>query len=305
MLAKVLAVLVSPRKKGYTAGLLEHAIEGIRMGNVEVEKIYLPDYALMPCRSCFQCIRDEEHYCVMKDDMGSKGAGRLIPKILGANGMIIADPVYCWNISARAHLFLERLYSLQWSGKISGMPFASISCATNQGMMREAAAQIAKMAFTYKFRYIDGISAHAANYESACKQSYYAGEKLAKAAVEDEKGRKPLSDIEAFKEYSDTLWCPSEHYIDNLTSGGFNWRESLVYRALSEGRFASEEGKSNLEKASAALRELLREMELGSGDKVLETMVKTSAYWTEATWHEYVKSIVNAGKPKVYRPVEE
>ena len=301
-MANVITILSSPRKKGYTAGLLDCAIRGLESFGVEIIKINLPEYVFQPCAGCFSCIGDEKHRCVLKDDMGNKDGG-LVPLLLETNGMIIADPVYGWNMSARAHVFFERLYPQLWSGKLNGMPFASISSATNQGMMREATAQIAKTAFTYKFRYIDGISAHAADYASAQKQAHYAGQKLAVAALEDEKKRVPFTDAQAFALYADSLWPPLENYIDNLTSGSGNWRNSLVYRALSEDVFSSEDGKKNLEKASDILRRLLSDRKSDNDADCMEAIARLSAHWTEATWHEYVKKIVEAKKPKTYRPV--
>lgn len=71
---RILAVQSSPRKQGYTAGLMEKAVQTIKAAGVEVDEVYLADYKLEPCKSCFFCVRDEQHRCPMKDDMGSNGS---------------------------------------------------------------------------------------------------------------------------------------------------------------------------------------------------------------------------------------
>ena len=51
-------------------------------------------------------------------------------RLAAASALLIADPVHNWGPSALCHLFIERSYPFLWSGKLSGMPFASISCAS-------------------------------------------------------------------------------------------------------------------------------------------------------------------------------
>jgi multimeric flavodoxin WrbA len=46
---KVLAIYGSPRRKGNTAALLDHAVQGALEGGAEVEKTYLRDLEISPC----------------------------------------------------------------------------------------------------------------------------------------------------------------------------------------------------------------------------------------------------------------
>jgi multimeric flavodoxin WrbA len=57
-MAKILAILCSGRKKGYTATLLAEAINGAKefSEQVEVELVHLHDYRFGPCTSCFHCM---------------------------------------------------------------------------------------------------------------------------------------------------------------------------------------------------------------------------------------------------------
>jgi len=191
-MAYVLAVLASGRRRGFTAGLLAEAAEGAAsVPGVEVEVVQLTRYRFDACTSCFHCIRDDAHRCSLRDDMGRRGEGALFQKVLRANGLILGDPVHGWGPSARAHVFFERLYPFTWSGELAGMPFASISCASNQGMHRLANQEICKWAFTKALRRVGGLPVHVAYYEEARAQARQLGEPKCATYPQQERGRGP------------------------------------------------------------------------------------------------------------------
>lgn len=303
--AKVLAILTSGRKKGFTSGLLEKAIEGIENKNVEVDFVWLPKFNIKPCISCFNCIRDDNHECTLNDDMGKKGEGTLVKKIKEANAILIADPVYFWGATARVHLFFERLYPFVWSGALNGIPFISISCASNQGMMREATRNLCKWAFQMKMRYIGSLSVHTIYYKEALQQAYSLGEQLAREAQDDVKKRKEMTDKEAFLHYSYTPWKPLQPYLDNLTLGSGSWQESILYKAVLENQLSNKDAYKDLLKALSALRETIFNYDLGEGKEAINKIVETSAYWTSATWKEFLeKKVIGTKKPESYRSLE-
>jgi len=303
--AKILTILTSGRKEGFTSGLLKRAIEGIKSQKVDVDYIWLTRYNIKPCIACFNCIRNDEHLCTQNDDMGKKDGGVLIKKIKEANAILIADPVYFWGATALAHLFFERLYPFLWTGGLNGIPFASISCASNQGMMREATRNLCKWAFQMKMRYIGGLSVHLSYYEEAKKQAYFLGEEIAKEAQNDIVKRKEMTDKETFVHYSYTSWKPLELYLDNLTLGSGSWQESLPFKAMSEKRFSNVDANDALRKAANALREAIYNYDLGEGKEAIEKIVETASYWTSATWKEYLeKKVIGSKKPDAYRSAE-
>jgi multimeric flavodoxin WrbA len=303
--AKVLAVLTSGRKKGFTSGLLEKAIEGIENKNVNVDFVWLPKFNIKPCIACFNCIRDDKHVCTINDDMGKKGEGELFKKVQQANAIFMADPVYFWGATAQAHLFFERLYPFLWTGALNGIPFASISCASNQGMMREATRNLCKWAFQLKMRYVGDLPVHLSYYEEAKKQAYFLGEKIALAAKDDLSERKSMTDREAFLHYSYTPWKPLEPYLDNLTLGSGSYQESMLYKAVSEKRFNNKDAHEDLLKALLALRETIYNYDLGEGKEAIDKIVDAASYWTSATWKEYLeKKIIGSKKPDSYRSLE-
>ncbi len=100
-MARVLGVLGNARKDGYTTEVLSKLLQAAaQVPGVEVECVQLLDYAFGPCRSCYECIRRADHRCILKDDMGQEGAGRLWQKVQAAHAMVWASPVHFWMADA-------------------------------------------------------------------------------------------------------------------------------------------------------------------------------------------------------------
>ena len=307
-MAKILAILCSGRKKGYTATLLAEAINGAKdvSEQVEVELLYLHDYSFSPCTSCFHCIRDTEHKCILDDDFGRNGKGEIFQKIDNANGWIIADPVHVWGPTAMCHLFIERCYPFVWSGKLEGMPIVSISCATNQGMHRLAYAEICKWAFAIGLRYIDGLAVHASHFQESLKEARYLGKKLAESALSDEKdGRKKFTnDEERYFYYMDKPWNGLDPYMDNLSNGSLGGQSSMIEAALKRGVFKKEEAVDLLEKSSTEFKEAVRYYNLKDYENAIKYLVRASSFWTHATWKEFLEEqAIKTSPPNVYRPL--
>jgi multimeric flavodoxin WrbA len=306
-MANVIALLTSARSNGFTSGLLKEAVEAAKkIPNVNVEFINAYAYEFGPCNSCFTCIRHPEDYCSQKDDMGRKGEGELFKKVLSANGLIIAQPVYFWGSAAMTHLFIERLYPFLSHNTLHGLPFASISCASNQGMMHIAENEVARWAFTLKFLYIESLPVHTVYYEEARLHARYIGEKLAKAALKDEEeGRHHLSDEESWFYYMDKPWNALEPYLENLTRGTFRWQDSLIEYGLTQGTITNPESRAMLEEARDALIETINAWNLQDLSKAQKMLLKASALWTHATFKENCNKLgLNVNVPEGYRPLQ-
>jgi len=105
---KVVLLQGSPRKKGNTASLAESLLKGMMNDpELKVERIFLHDMKILPCRGCNKCHKVLEPACVIKDDMSE-----IYPKILDADILIMASPVYWWNISAQLKLAIDRMNAL-------------------------------------------------------------------------------------------------------------------------------------------------------------------------------------------------
>lgn len=303
--AKLLAVQASPRKAGWTARLLDAAVEGAKgVAGVDVEAVWLEDFAFRPCKSCFSCIRSDTHRCVIGDDMG--GNGPLFSKLAEANAVLIATPVFMWGSSAMTRVFLERMYPFIWSGELSGMPFASISCASNSGFQYHASGDIARQVFNYSLKYMGCVSVHASYYDDGLAMARAKGAEMAEAAILDHgEGRKTLTDREKFVIYSEP-WNAFESYLDNLTNGSRASKDSMARKALENETFGRERALEMLKRADKKIQEAFELLEDGKRDAARDALSDGSALWTEATWREFLEEdLIGVKKPEAYRPPPE
>jgi multimeric flavodoxin WrbA len=106
---KVVAVNSSPRKNGNTAALCNHFLDGALAvdGNVETSLFNLYDVEYKGCISCFACKRaNSPSYgkCVRND-----GITEIIEKVLQADAVAFASPIYFGDVNGQMKCFLERL----------------------------------------------------------------------------------------------------------------------------------------------------------------------------------------------------
>jgi len=105
----VLGILGSPRKGGNTELLLDEVLRGAEAEGASVERLRLTDYSITPCRECHGC--DETGQCVILDDMQ-----KIYPKLLDADIVILASPIFFYGISGWAKSLVDRSQAL-WSRK--------------------------------------------------------------------------------------------------------------------------------------------------------------------------------------------
>jgi multimeric flavodoxin WrbA len=102
---KIVAIYGSPRRKGNTAALLKKAIEGARDSGADVEEIVLRDLKISPCLEIYGCLQAGE--CAIKDDFQM-----VRDKILHAQGLILASPVFFYAVSSHTKMLMDRFQSL-------------------------------------------------------------------------------------------------------------------------------------------------------------------------------------------------
>ncbi len=89
--------------------MLNAYLDGIRDADlsVEIEIVHVYDLDYKGCRACYGCKLKTagETQCVVKDD-----AYDVLRKIRSADGLVIASPIYYWDVTAHLRELLERLY---------------------------------------------------------------------------------------------------------------------------------------------------------------------------------------------------
>jgi multimeric flavodoxin WrbA len=106
---KVLGIMGSPRIKGNTDLLLEAALKGAKSQGAEVEKIVVDKLKIAPCKEYLGCFKDGN--CVIRDDMDE-----IYPKLLGADVVVIASPMFFYGVSSQAKALIDRCQAL-WARK--------------------------------------------------------------------------------------------------------------------------------------------------------------------------------------------
>ncbi len=102
---KILALVGSPRRGGNTDFLVDQVLEEAAKLGAQVEKIVLSQYKVNPCRGHDEC--DSFDLCVQRDD-----TPWILDKFCGADGVVLATPVYYYNVSAQLKAFMDRNYFL-------------------------------------------------------------------------------------------------------------------------------------------------------------------------------------------------
>ncbi|MDD5190340.1 MAG: flavodoxin family protein [Dehalococcoidales bacterium] len=106
---KILALVGSPRKNGNTNFLVDQALEEAEKSGADTEKIMLADLSMSPCLGHENCGSFET--CLQKD-----GGTAVLHKFLEADGLILASPVYYYDVTAWMKIFIDRNYFLYRHG---------------------------------------------------------------------------------------------------------------------------------------------------------------------------------------------
>ena len=106
---KVLGIFGSPRRGGNTEILLEEALKGAEKEGAKIERLFLSDFTLTPCKECHGC--DRSGNCVILDDMQ-----KIYPKLLEADIVILASPIFFYGVTAWAKALIDRSQAF-WARK--------------------------------------------------------------------------------------------------------------------------------------------------------------------------------------------
>ena len=98
---KVLILSGSPRRGGNSDVLCDEFAKGALEAGHEVEKIRVAEKKIAYCTGCYAC--KETGVCAIKDDMAE-----IIPKIIAADVLVLASPVYFYSIDAQLKALIDR-----------------------------------------------------------------------------------------------------------------------------------------------------------------------------------------------------
>jgi multimeric flavodoxin WrbA len=101
---KVVAFNGSPRKEGNTYHLIQRVFQELQVAGIETEYIQIGGKPLRGCIACMKCVENKDKKCTLPDD----GLNGYIEKMEGAEGIILASPVYFSNVTSETKAFIDR-----------------------------------------------------------------------------------------------------------------------------------------------------------------------------------------------------
>ncbi|MBL4930986.1 flavodoxin family protein [Clostridium paridis] len=142
---RIVVIISSARKNGNTATIVK-SIENETVQyaknlsvNLDIEWINLFDYELQLCRGCRICFNKGEAYCPLKD-----GLLNIRDKMIKADGVIFASPVYVEDVNGTMKNFIDRMAFIchrpAFSGKKSIIITTSGGGATSHAIRTISAA---------------------------------------------------------------------------------------------------------------------------------------------------------------------
>ncbi|MBW1642382.1 MAG: flavodoxin family protein [Deltaproteobacteria bacterium] len=154
---KILGIVGTPIKDGNCQYLLKEALDAAEgLGRVETELVHIKDYNIEYCIGCDKCLRRvhklqkevgfhvipvpvKDYNCTIKDDMEI-----IHKKILGADGIILAAPVYIGTIPGQVKTFIDRCRTFVHDYRLNGKVAAPMTVA----FFRNAGSDTALQAMT-------------------------------------------------------------------------------------------------------------------------------------------------------------
>ncbi len=115
-MVQVLGICSSPVKDSNTECILKETLDSVKADDVHTKLVTLKGKTIQDCVQCNWCLLKQEKgkYCSIEDDMGE-----LYPKIIAADGLLLATPVYLARLSGLMAAMLDRMRALDYGKRMS------------------------------------------------------------------------------------------------------------------------------------------------------------------------------------------
>lgn len=105
---KIVVLNGSPRRKGNTSALVRAFTEGAESAGNTVTEFFLDGMDIHGCKGCFGGHSSRECPCVQKD-----GMAQIYPAVRECDVVVLATPLYYWNMSGQLRTAVDRLFALE------------------------------------------------------------------------------------------------------------------------------------------------------------------------------------------------
>ena len=153
----VLGIVGSARRNGNSEMIVRVALEGAADSGAETEIMRLTDFEIKPCNGCMACLIKNQD-CHHKDD-----AEFVFKKLLAADGVIFATPIYYLSPAGTAKMLVDRMFMWErMAPNRKEKPAAIITSLTDgRGWIGFSVPQVATYWLCAGFRITDALVAPA------------------------------------------------------------------------------------------------------------------------------------------------
>ena len=169
---RIVGIVCSPHKDGMTSQLVKQTLEGARIAGAEVSLAYLADEKMEPCKGCDgNCW--ETYECVNEQNSANRHL-----RFQEADGLVMAVPVYCWQMNSLTHLFIDKM---RWdTGSVlkpqNQRAAFGIACAGGSGTGCVLALQaLYRYFYNWAFHGIKPLPVTRFNFRQALDEAYIGG----------------------------------------------------------------------------------------------------------------------------------
>ncbi len=109
---KIVILNGSPRRNGNTSALVKSFTEGAESAGNKVTEFFLDSMDIHGCKGCFGGNNNQKFPCVQNDDMD-----KIYPAVKECDIVVLASPLYYWNMSGQIRTAIDRLFALEEGGE--------------------------------------------------------------------------------------------------------------------------------------------------------------------------------------------
>ena len=189
---KVLAICGSPRgKKSQTKILTEKVLEGATTAGATVEFVDLGKIHIGFCQACEKCHQGPD--CILNDDVWG-----ILAKVLEADGLVLASPVYLNQVTAQMKALLDRTSHFVHCLRLMGKYTAAVTTSGGGGGV-DTHVWLRKYSATVGAQFVGGVDARVPLKDSDFAQALDLGKELVAAIQEERTYSDQLQIIDAQK----------------------------------------------------------------------------------------------------------
>lgn len=108
MSKKIVILNGSPRRNGNTSVLVKAFAEGAEYSGNTVTEFFLSSMDIHGCKGCFGGHSSKDCPCVQHD-----GMEKIYPAVKDCDVIVLATPLYYWNMSGQIRTAIDRLFALE------------------------------------------------------------------------------------------------------------------------------------------------------------------------------------------------